>query len=259
MKKSLLIVACLLALLSCTKTIRPNLDTVAPQIIIQGAISDTAGPYYVSVNNTVGFYADNVYPGVSGAAITITDSTTGVQDALTETAPGLYMTHAITQGAYGHVYQLHVVLGGKTFQSSSTMPQPVLLDSLSFDTTDSKKLRPQANYKDPAGMANFYKYSVAINGKPDPRFQTFEDRLSDGRYIQDKVDADTSEFRHGDLVRLSLVCVDKRVYTYLSEAEKIAYSNDIQSAPSNAVSNISGGCLGYFSAQTVSSKTALIK
>jgi hypothetical protein len=259
MKKIIAILTCLVVLLSCTKTITPNLNTVSPQLVIQGVVSDTAGPYYVSITSTVGFYADNTYPGVSGAVITITDSTTGVQDALTETAPGLYVTHSIVQGVYGHTYLLDVSLGGKTYKSSSTMPQPVPLDSLSFDTADSKQLRAQANYKDPVGIANFYKYSLVINGRPDLRFQTFEDRLSDGRYIQDKVDADTSEIKHKDVVKLSLVCIDKNVYTYLSEAEKIAYSNDIQSAPANAVSNISGGCLGYFSAQSVSSKTATVK
>lgn len=249
----------LAAFFSCTKTITPNLDTTAPQLVIQGAISDTAGPYYISIVNSIGFYADNAYTGVSGAVITITDSATNLQDMLSETTPGVYKTQKIMQGLPGHTYLLNVSLNGVVYTASSTMPQPVLLDSTSFDVSDTQSVRPQANYQDPKGIVNFYKYSVVINGVPDKRFQTFSDRLSDGRYIQDKVDADTLEFRRNDQVQLSMAAIDKKVYTYLSEAEKVAYSNADLAAPANATSNISGGCLGYFSAQTVSSKTAMVK
>lgn len=244
---------------SCTKTITPALNTSAAQLIIQGAISDTAGPYYVSIVNSVGFYANNSYPGVSGAAITITDSTTGQRDVLTETTTGYYITHALVQGIYGHTYLLNVLLNGKTYTASSTMPQLVPLDSITFNNQTKNTIRAQANYQDPKGIVNFYKYSLVLNGVPDPRFQTFEDRLSDGRYIRDLIDADTSEIKLKDQVQLSLVGIDKNVYTYLNEAEGIAYSNDNLAAPATPVSNITGGCLGYFSAQTVSSKTAMVK
>ena len=124
MKKILFISIALLIVLSCTKTITPTLNTASAQLIIQGAISDTVGPYYVSIVNSVGFYASNTYPGVSGAAITITDSTTGLRDALTETATtGIYVTHSITQGVPGHTYLLNVSLSGKTYTASSTMPR----------------------------------------------------------------------------------------------------------------------------------------
>lgn len=249
----------LAAFFSCTKTITPNLNTTTPQLVIQGAISDTAGPYYISIVNSVGFYADNVYTGVSGAVVTITDSTTGLQDVLAETRPGMYKTQKIMQGVPGHTYQLNVSLNNIVYTASSTMPQPVLLDSISFDVSDTQRIRPQANYQDPKGIVNYYKYSIVINGILDKRFQTFSDRLSDGRYIQDKVDADTLEFRRNNQVQLSMAGIDKKVYTYLSEAENVAYNNANLAAPANPSTNISGGCYGYFSAQTVSSKTGVIK
>jgi hypothetical protein len=259
MKKVIFILLPLALIISCTKTITPALNTAPTQLIIQGAISDTAGPYYVSVLNSVGFYSGNRYPGVSGASITITDSTSGLRDVLTETTTGYYTTHSLVQGIYGHTYLLNVSLNGKTYTASSTMPQPVALDSVSFDYQTKNTIRAQANYQDPKGIVNFYKYSLVINGVFDPRFQTFEDRLSDGRYIRDKVDADTSEIKRNDLVQLSLVGVDKNVYTYLNEAEGIAYNNNNLAAPATPTSNISGGCLGYFSAQTVSSKKRYVK
>lgn len=178
---------------------------------------------------------------------------------LTETATGMYKTQKIIQGIPGHTYLLNVSLNGVVYTASSTMPQPVLLDSISFDVKDTAGIRSQANYQDPKGITNFYKYSLVINGVMDKRFQTFSDRLSDGRYIQDKMDADTAEVYRNDHVQLSMAGIDKKVYTYLSEAETVAYNNANLAAPANATSNISGGCLGYFSAQTVSSKTAMVK
>jgi hypothetical protein len=259
MKKFLFIMLSAAVFVACTKTITPALNTAPTQLIIQGAISDTAGPYYVSILNSVGFYADNTYPGVSGASITITDSTSGLRDVLTETTTGYYVTHSLVQGVYGHTYLLNVSLNGKTYTASSTMPQPVALDSVTFDNQTKNTIRAVANYQDPKGVVNFYKYNLVINGVFDKRFQTFEDRLSDGRYIQDKIDADTSEIKLKDLVQLSLVGIDKNVYTYLNEAEQIAYANDQLAAPATPVTNITGGCLGYFSAQTVSSKASYVK
>jgi hypothetical protein len=54
--------------------------------------------------------------------------------------------------------------------------------------------------------------------------------------------------------------VDKQVYTYLNELLQISGGNGFSSpAPANPESNISGGVLGYFSANTVTSKTVKIE
>ena len=253
MKKILVFATILCSLYSCTKIITPNLNNAGPQLIIQGVVNDTAGPYFVTIARSVGFYSDNIYPNVSGALVTITDATAGVSDVLTETTPGVYATHTI-QGTHGNTYRLKVELNGNTYTAISTMPQQsVLLDSISFDASDAKRIRAQANFQDPVNIVNFYKFSVYVNGI-NKRFQTFEDRLSDGRYIRERMDNDTSEIKTNDTVQLSLVGVDKNVYTYLFEAEKIAYDNANLSAPATPTTNISGGCLGYFSAQTISTK-----
>ena len=54
-------------------------------------------------------------------------------------------------------------------------------------------------------------------------------------------------------------CIDQAVFTYLNELLQISGTNGFSSpAPANPDSNISGGVLGYFSANTVSSKTVEI-
>src|SRR5882757_7382054 len=184
MKRIIFFSSIVCSLTACKKIITPNLDNATPQVVIKGAISDTTGPYYVSISRSVGFYSNNTFPPVSGAVITITNVSSGTNDTLSESAPGTYVTHVI-QGIPGNTYLLKVLLEGKVYTALSTMPLPVALDSVSFDVSDTTQIRPQANFQDPAGKINFYKYSLTINGVYDKRIQTFEDRLSDGRYIKD--------------------------------------------------------------------------
>ncbi len=139
------------------------------------------------------------------------------------------------------------------------MPQPVLLDSVSVDYSVNNNIRPVADYQDPISQKNYYKYSMKRNGVHVNHFQTFDDRLSNGRYIRDKLDCDTGTFHPGDMVKVDLVGLDAGAFNFLKEAEAVAYDNANLAAPATPTSNITGGCIGYFSAQTVSSKTTVIK
>jgi len=245
-----------MALYSCTKTITPPLNNVS-QLVIEGVVSDTTGPYHVNISKTSSLYADNVYPTVSGATVVITDMTSNLTDVLTEAAPGDYVTHSIT-GIDGHSYQMKVTLDGKTYVSVSTMPMLVKLDSVGVDYDVTNNTRPIADFQDPV-QKNYYKFSMTRNGVHVNHFQTFDDRLSDGRYIRESLDCDTGTFHRGDLVQVDLVGLDAGAFNFLKEAEAVAYNNANLASPATPTSNISGGCIGYFSAQTVSSKTTTIK
>ena len=259
MKKYAIGLPALCLICACTKTVQLNLNTAGSQLVIQGTVSDTTGPYQVLIAQSVGFYASSIYPSVSGATVTIADSTTGVTDQLTETSPGVYRTHSII-GRPGDTYLLTAQVNGKTYTASSTMPQPVLLDSVTFDNQSVKNtIRAESNFQDPVQYTNYYSFTQYANGKNLQEIHTFEDRLSNGRYVREKMDNDTSDIKNGDTVQLFLIGIDKNVYTFLSEAENIAYNNDNLVAPATPTSNITGGCLGYFSAQTVSSKKGIVK
>ena len=253
----LMISALTTAVYSCTKTITPPLNNIS-QLVIEGAVSDTTGPYHIHISKTANFYSDNVYQTVSGANVIITDMTANVTDVLTEATTGDYITHSIV-GAYGHTYQMKVTMDGKIYVSVSTMPQLVKLDSVGVDYDVNNNTRPIADYQDPADQKNYYKYSMQKNGVHVNHFQTFDDRLSNGRYIRENLDCDTGTFHRGDLVKVSLVGLDAAAFNFLKESENVAYNNANLASPATPTSNISGGCVGYFSAQTVSSKTTTIK
>ncbi|TDW99912.1 DUF4249 domain-containing protein [Dinghuibacter silviterrae] len=250
-----------ICLASCQKVITLPLKSVPPELDIQGDVTNLPGPYTVSLSQSVDFYADNVYPTVSGAVIKITDSTSGVTDSLTETAPGVYSTHLL-QGVPGHTYGLYVLSGGNTYTASSTMPAPVPLDSVTFSTNKrggKSVIQPIPNFQDPAGIHNYYQFVVYVNGVQLQSTFVFDDRLSDGRYIHRALGTDTSQILPGDQVLVNMYCIDANNYTYFDEVEQITdpgqQSQD--ASPANPQSNIIGGSLGYFSAHTVSGKTAV--
>src|ERR1700689_168989 len=99
-------VVALLAAPACKKIVTLKLNNVPAAIVIQGNVTNVAGPYYVAISQPVGFYANNNFPPVSGATVLISNSE-GQTDSLTEVSPGNYATNFI-QGAPGDTYSLSV-------------------------------------------------------------------------------------------------------------------------------------------------------
>src|SRR5262249_29673984 len=92
---SIVFVAAIMALAAaaCKKVINVDLNNADPHIVIEGEVTNQPGPYQVKITNTVNFSARNNYPPVSGATVTITDSTVKRTFTLSETSPGIYTTN----------------------------------------------------------------------------------------------------------------------------------------------------------------------
>ena len=186
MKKKMPILLLLLLCSACTKVINLPLPNASTQLVIQGNVTNAAGPYQVSIATTVPFTTDNNFPAVDGAAVTITDNT-GLYDSLVETSPGIYTTQGSWQGRPGNTYTLRVGYNGNSYGGSSTMPQPVNLDTVTFQQiTRLRKavIEVVPNFQDPPGIANYYQFTETINGAPLNKIFVFDDRLSDGKYIR---------------------------------------------------------------------------
>jgi len=247
------------AVCSCEKVISVDLNSAAPQLVIEGEITNTAGPYQVKLSKTVNFSNSNVFPAVSGAAVKITDNT-GAADVLTETSPGIYITHTLA-GKPGNTYSLSVTAEGKLYNATSTMPALVPLDSVTLERTsffNNKRTYAVVNFQDPPGLGNYYRFTEYINGIVVPGPFLIEDRLSDGKYVSRTLFSDTSNVVNGDKISIRMNCIDENNYSYF-RTYRIVTSNDNRSAsPANPNTNISNGALGYFSAHTVQTKQVTV-
>ncbi|HMG15375.1 MAG TPA: DUF4249 domain-containing protein [Saprospiraceae bacterium] len=245
---------------ACTKVIDINLNVSAPQIIIEGNITNQAGPYQVQITKTVNFSDANVFPKVTGALVIITDITADVKDTLFETFPGIYTTKSII-GSVGHNYQLSVLAEGKTYNSFSTIPQLVELDSITFIKTNlfgKQQINTVVNFNDPPVTVNYYSFDLYVNGVRKERTYLFSDRLADGKNISQDINTDSLEI--GNTVKIEMKCIDKGVYNYFKTLPQVTGGNNFQSvSPANPISNISNKALGYFSAHTIQVKEATVK
>lgn len=250
----LLVLLTALTVPACKKVIQVDLHSVAPQLVIEGDVTNGPAPYYVHISRTVDFSAANDFPPVTNAVVRLTDTTNGISDSMIQTSPGLYKSVEVG-GVQHHTYMLQVSVDGKQYMALSTMPGIVHLDSVTFAQNigfDNKlEINAVAAFQDPPGPGNYYQFTESLDGRVIPDIFVFEDRLSDGRYISYPLYNDSSYLQPGDTLTVTMNCIDKNNYNYFFQLMNVAGNNNFQSAtPTNPISNLSNGALGYFSAHT---------
>jgi hypothetical protein len=248
---------------SCKKIIEVNLNDASPQIVVEGNIYNTPGPYAIRVSKTINYSANNQFPPVSGANMIVKDITDGLSDTLTESTPGLYLTKKL-KGISGHEYQLQLTVGSQNYTANTLLPQPVALDSVSFE----KLSRPGGkidyyaviNYQDPPGVSNYYQFTLLVNNRRINNTFAFEDRLSDGKYVSRTLRTDSAYINLGDSVTVIMNHMGKEGYQYYNTFFQVTGNGSLQSiSPANPISNISNKALGYFIASATQTKKAIAK
>ncbi len=257
MKKSLefLICVCFVLLISCEKEIALDLKNSESQIVINGDITDQSGPYLVKIHKSHAVSDTASYQMISQAVVVISDNN-GIVDTLKEVRPGYYQTSKII-GKIGNTYFLNVNYSGKVYSSVCKMNTKVDLDSLiqaetKFGSSVQKLLIPI--FKDPVELGNRFRVVMKINGFQDRNTNVFNDVINNGQKnffpIFTKL-----ELKTGDSVNVELQSIDENVHSYFFTL----YNIENGAIPTNPPSNISGGCLGYFSAHSSSKLNIVIK
>ena len=265
-------ISCLIilsGLFSCQKVITIDLNKTDPQLVVDAHISDQPGPYTVSLSQTTDYFTPGSYPTISGATVIITDNG-GTQETLKETTPGNYQTSTL-QGMPGHTYVLSITYNGKTYLAQSSMPQPVGIDSLAYDTLvpAGRPGRPGGNgrarinfhgyFTDPVGITNYYTMHFYRNDSllDSNRYVIYSDNLVDGKVADINY---RSGIRHGNNYTMELLSIDKATYDFYRTANDILDKGSqlTSAAPSNPISNVSSGAVGYFSAYCTRKKSMYI-
>jgi hypothetical protein len=239
--------------ISCEKVVDIDLNSSSPRIVIEGSISDQAGPYVVTLSQTVNFDETNVFPPMSGANIVLSDNV-GNSESLIETLPGIYKTSSM-RGLPGRTYTLAVTADGQEYIAVSTMPNPVRIDYLTvqdqnFGRNQMKVINVQ--FRDPHDIKNYYRF-VEVKNKVEQKFIfLYDDRVQDGSAITSSLFADEDTLQTGDTVIVWLQCIDKGVFDYFRTMRQASGGGGPQAAsPANPLSNFTNGALGYFNAYAV--------
>lgn len=269
MRYIIILFSTVLLLTSCEKEINLNLEDKSGDIVIEGNVTDEPGPYYVRVTRSVAFTEPNQYPAITDAVVIIKDNT-GQNDTLEYIGSGTYGTSALT-GIPGNIYTVTVQVSNEFFTATSTMPQPIPLDHLRQDSiTFGNEMRYSIVpvFTDPFTIGNYYHFTAKVNDISDDSHNLFSDNTNNGKENERGLfisrpgndDDDDDELRPGDVIEITMECIDPSIYTYYTALSQISGGGGMGGVtPANPPSNFGGNVLGYFSAHTVSRKEITIQ
>lgn len=268
----------LLLTLSCQKEIELDYRDIEPVVSIEGRVTNEQ--VYVLITRTRSMNDSVKGRGIGGAVVTIS-SEDGTEQLVYDVRDGYYRPASGMKGVPGRTYRLDVTLDGHQYAASSTMPRQAPIVSTQFiwqSLLDNGMLMYEMWASDPEpDVRNYYWYRVDRRAK-DPkvrqkqgtdayRWSSFDDRgainariyrdimcvneeMMDGQDIED--DQLKSILFDGDTITLQLMTIDRAMFEYyqsLSVGQRMG---------ANPISNISGGCLGYFAAGSVSHADTVI-
>jgi hypothetical protein len=251
-------------LLSCEKEIELDLNSANAKYVIEAELPQSQVAT-VTVTKTVNFSDSNNFPAIKGADVTITDNL-GNSERLIETEAGVYKTQKI-KGEEGKTYSLSVKAEGQTFMAKSTMPNAVKLTDLKVSKSivrvpgskdDTYNIFPQ--FIDPAPFGNNYRFIQTRNNEIDKSLIVANDNIGNGEPNARPIISRDFDIKLGDNVTIEMRCIDKASYDYFFSLNSInANGPGGGTTPTNPVTNLSGGALGYFSAYTVQKLSTTVK
>lgn len=251
-----------LTVISCEKVINVDIEGIEKIYVIEGQITDNANSARVNLSQTIDIADSNRFTGVEDAEVSITEN--GRRTVrLTHSGGGIYRGNLT--GDPGSSYMLSVKIGGQTFTSESTMPQKVELDTLYVtERIFLGKTRKIATveFRDPPGLGNAYRFVQYIDGRKENTIFITEDKLLDGRNVIYEMmvfgDSDYT-LKSDDQLRVEMRCIDQPSYLFWYSLSQGSMGQNQSASPGNPISNISGGAIGNFSAQTFEAKNIAVQ
>lgn len=249
-------------LASCEKVIDLKYKSNLSSIVIEGNITNEAGPYFVKITKSIPLPETGAYPTLDNAIVTISDNV-GNSEALIPQGNGIYHTTSLV-GVEGRTYTLIVDLEGKKYTAQSTMPTKVPFDSIKvenilFAGETEYNLIPV--YIDPLARGNNYRFVLTLNNKILSQHLVQNDEVRNGvaNALSLEITDNDLEIKAGDSIKIQMQCIDKKVSLYYNTLAQVADGGPGGgTTPSTPPSNISNSALGIFSAHTVETKNTTI-
>lgn len=250
---------CLLAILfivgivSCEKVINVDIQQAPFRYVVEGVVSDKSDSAYVIVSKTTAVFDTKIFDGLNNAHVSISKDG-GASVLFRYVGDGKYKGKMT--GTPGSTYKLQVSIDNEFFTATSTMPQKVSFDSLYTSHRlflGKDAYIPVVQYQDPAGIKNAYRFKVWVRGFESNTIYLADDKLTDGRLVrQELYNFNTSDttLQKYDWLIVEMMCIDEPVFNFWNTLNQSSSGQSQTSSPGNPVNNITGGALGYFSAET---------
>lgn len=300
--KYLLLIPAVAFLIGCEKEITVELPDTPQRLVVEGTIEPGLPPFVI-LTRTQSFFDPLDANAISnsfvrGANITVDNGNgpivltelctsaipdslrdrfselTGLDPSLVSSADICIYTNLSNTilGEVGRTYNLRVEAEGKVLTSTTTIPNPVPLDSVWFQLAlqrpnDDSLGLAWGTLTDPDTMGNCYRWMARrISRRPngsteDPTFisplgNTFQDKYVNGltfdfsfirgrQFYSDQPEDNNEEagfFKVGDTIAVKFVSIGFNEHEfYTSYDENVGSQGDLFGTPVNARSNIEGG------------------
>jgi hypothetical protein len=253
--------------IGCEEIIQVDLDNSEPKIVIEATISNNSNDNLVIITRSTDFYNPSEYEPVNGANIVVSDGD-GNSYSFMEIESGRYInTELIPQ--VGITYNMTVETGNEVYTAFSAMQEPIILDSITVvgektPFRDELFYEYNAYFQDNPGQEDYARFKVYINGVMQTGIFRYDDRLTDGNYIDfNRFFFEPKEdIVPGDTVTIEMLTIDKITFEYFDTLRRVIASGRGpfgSTSPSNPITNWSNNALGYFSAYSMNSKSTIIE
>lgn len=200
-------------LVSCQDVVELDLNTAAPQLVIDASVElneDGSTTSSVKLTRTAGFYVEN-NPVVDDATVSITDAN-GQEFIFTHTGDGIYRNLSLNVED-DLDYTLTIIDQGDTYTSTQRLERTVPIIEVSQEIISGfgdDVLRITAFYNDPAGTGDYYlfEYLDDLNEQID----VGDDEFTDGNrsptifFLED--------FEEGMSTEITIKGINQRCYAF---------------------------------------------
>lgn len=268
MKIKSLLLLLILTFSACEEVIELDLNSSNPEIIIEAILTNSVDKNFVKITQSTDFYNPGDYKNISNAEVNIKDSE-NKNYTLEEVSPGFYQNNTITVSSENQ-YTIEVIFQGKKFTAESYAPKTIIIDSLSYKleerpfNKEKKSLELHVYFQDNPVQKDYAKFNIYKNGEKINRIFLYNDRLTNGNYIDYFFfNFRDEEFNSGDKIFVEMESIDEQTNTYFKTLRNAISSTSGgpfgSAAPANPTNNWSNNAFGYFSAFTISSDSIKIK
>ena len=154
LKNIFLIIMLAMVFSRCTEIYNPVINSNAEALIVEGLITNEAGPFTIKLTKAVPFPFDSVSISrdVTGAKVTVTDKYTSTT-TFSDVGRGNYVLPASFKSKIGNSYKLHVeTTDGNIYESGfETLLPPQNFDSIRGYYASQSYMDPDNNYKSTDG------------------------------------------------------------------------------------------------------------
>ncbi len=268
--KYLLVPACFF-LLSCTKVVKMDLETAEPRLIIDASIDwvkGTAGnEQKIKLSTTTGYYS-KVFPTVSGAVISVTNSANTVFSFTENPGTGEYSCSNF-HPVIGETYTLKVALNGEMYTATETcMSVPDIENNIEQNNAggiNGDEVEIKYYYQDNGSQTNYYLHRIVSPASKYPDYKVKDDEMTQGNLMQEYFS--DKELKAGDAINIRLYGISKRYYDYFRKllTASGAVGGPFQAIPGSVRGNIinqthfENFAYGYFRLSEVDAKEYTVK